>query len=333
MALFIDRKFVLLAGMKLSRFKQKNDYLFNFRAPCCGDSKKSKIKTRGYFYRKKDSMLYSCHNCNASMSLGSFLRDFDPSLYQDYQLETYIEKGSVRASMGQQTPIKREVIARAIKLPDVASLAPDHTARRYVAKRKIPVVWWQEIFYADDFKKFCYETFDAKRLEDKGLRDGEARLLLPWYDKNGKLAGVQGRAFSDSSVRYITIKADEDEDKLFGLHKINFQKQIYVLEGPIDSMFLPNAVATMDSALWRAEAHVGKDAVYVYDNEPRNKQVVNDIRKTIDKGLRVVIWPPWVTQKDINDMVLDGVDVMRNIESNTFEGIRAKLEFDLWRKM
>jgi hypothetical protein len=333
MALFIDRKFVFLAGMKLARFKQKGDYLFNFRAPCCGDSKKSKIKSRGYFYRKKDSMLYACHNCNASMSLGSFLRDFDPHLYQEYQLESYLEKGSVRPSTGQQTPVKKDTAIRVVKLPDVASLSPDHTARQYVTRRKIPVVWWQEIFYADDFKKFCYETFDAKRLEEKGLREGEARLVLPWYDKNGRLAGVQGRSFSNSAVRYITLKADEDEDKLFGLHKINFQKPVYVLEGPIDSMFLPNAVATMDSALWRAEAQVGKDAIYVYDNEPRNRQVVGDIKKTIDKGLRVVIWPQGASQKDVNDMVLDGVDVMSVIESRTFEGIRAKLEFDLWRKM
>src|SRR5690606_3039446 len=75
----------------LERFKQKGDYLWNFRSPCCGDSKKSKSKARGYFYRKKDQIFYRCHNCGSGLSLGTFIKTLDPYLYQQYKLETFSE--------------------------------------------------------------------------------------------------------------------------------------------------------------------------------------------------------------------------------------------------
>lgn len=333
MSLFVDKKFVSLIGLKLEKFKQKGDYLWNFRAPCCGDSKKSKVKTRGYFYRKKDGIFYRCHNCNAGMSLGTFIKTLDHNLYQQYQLETFVEAPQ-KAAQPRFQPLPVMTPRKPIALPAVSELAPDHMARKYVADRQIPIDMWKELFYSEDFKKFCEETFQPDRLIDKHLCENDTRLVMPFVDEKNNLLGVQGRTLSNSKVRYITIKVDEAGRKLFGLNRLNFHKPIYVLEGPIDSMFLPNAVATMDSALYRVTEILGaQDYVFVYDNEPRNAQVVKDIQRTIEKGHKVCIFPSNIIWKDINDMVLAGEDVRTLIDSHTYEGLRAVLEFNSWRKV
>lgn len=334
MALFVDKKFVSLIAVRLERFKQKGDYLWNFRSPCCGDSKKSKSKARGYFYRKKDQIFYRCHNCGSGLSLGTFIKTLDPYLYQQYKLETFSE--------APQKPVQRffepppvMTARKPIELPAISELAPDHYARQYVAGRKIPTDMWKELYYAEDFKKFCENTFDPSRLKDKNLRPMDRRLVLPFFDEKNILLGVQGRSFSKSGIRYITIKVDEGSRKIFGLNRLNFQKPIKVVEGPIDSMFLPNAVATMDSALYRITDVLGRDLdyVFVYDNESRNAEVVRNVQRTIERGHQVCIFPTTIVEKDINDMVLAGHDVVSLIDNHTYEGLRATLEFNQWRKV
>ncbi len=75
------------------------------------------------------------------------------------------------------------------------------------------------------------------------------------------------------------------------------------------------------------------DCVYVYDNEPRNREIVNRISKTIDRGYKVVIWPSSIIQKDINDMVLGGQNIMSVLELNTYSGLKAKIKFNNWKRI
>jgi hypothetical protein len=73
--------------------------------------------------------------------------------------------------------------------------------------------------------------------------------------------------------------------------------------------------------------------VWIYDNEPRNAEIVSRISRTIDRGERVVIWDSDIKEKDINDMILAGRDVQRVIESNTYQGLEAKLKLNYWKKV
>ena len=86
-----------------------------------------------------------------------------------------------------------------------------------------------------------------------------------------------------------------------------------------------------------ADGDVGKwgvsNPVWVYDNEPRSKEITSRISDTIDRGESVVIWPSNVYEKDINDMVLAGHDVQSIVESNTCSGLEAKLKFTNWKKI
>ena len=78
---------------------------------------------------------------------------------------------------------------------------------------------------------------------------------------------------------------------------------------------------------------VGAVIFGVFDNEPRNREIVERIDKTISRGDQVIIWPKQIVEKDINDMALAGHDIMSLIQSNTYSGLKAKVKFNTWKKV
>ena len=70
----------------------------------------------------------------------------------------------------------------------------------------------------------------------------------------------------------------------------------------------------------------------IYDNEKRNKQIVDRMEKAIDWKFPIVIWPDTIQQKDINDMILSGLNVQNAIESNVYSGLQAKTKLTSWKK-
>lgn len=334
MSLYIDKKFVSLVSPKLERFKQKSEYLWNFRCPVCGDSHKNKIKARGYFYRRKSDVFYTCHNCGTGLSLGNFLKLIDNSLYREYQMERYKNEssGNVEKPDFSQAMVK-PVFKKRIDLPTINSLPEDHVAKQYLLKRMIPRDRLNDIYYASNFKSYVMETIPDY---EKTLYD-EQRIIFPFYDEEKTLLGFQGRALGDSKVKYITIKLNDDNRKVFGLDRIDLSKRIYVVEGPIDSLFLQNSLATMDASLYNITLLLGNhDYVFIHDNEPRNSAIVKQMSKTISHNKNIFIWPQDIAAKDINDYILTGAtpsEIQSIIDRNTFCDLRAKLEFERWKKI
>lgn len=338
MSVYTDKKYLMMVSRKLALFSAKSEYLYNFRCPLCGDSKKNKTKCRAYVYRRKSDLFFSCHNCGKSLSFGNFLKSVDKSLYDDYLMERFAEESGGNAPKPDFEEFKTAKVMRklqdnTINLPAISDLPADHLARKYILQRKIPSEHYSRIFYASDFKDFV-----ASKLPEKAenLLDNEKRIILPFWDENKNLLGFQGRALSNSSAKYITVKLDEYARKVYGLDLIDFSKLVPVVEGPIDSLFIKNSLASMDATLQNIIPIVGHhDAqyVFVYDNEPRNSHVHTSMAKTIDAGLSIVIWPPSVVEKDINEMVLAGRDIDKLISDRTYSGILAKLEFERWKKI
>lgn len=339
MTLYIDRKYISLLSPKLERFTQKSENLWNFRCPYCGDSQKNKLKSRGYIYRKKSNLFYMCHNCGVSISVGNFIKYMDGNLYKEYVLEKF------KNDNGDNTPkpdfnalkttsmLREKFSSTKLDIPSINELNDEHIAKKYLIKRQIPKEYFTKIHYAENFKTFIDRLIPE---HGKNLYE-EPRLVFPFRDEKNILLGVQGRALGKSAVRYITIRTHEEAKKVYGLDRVDISRRVYIVEGPIDSMFLENSLAMMDAALYRANQMIdADDMVYVYDNEPRNKQIVQNMERTISMGHRICIWPKNVVEKDINDMILAGYtgsQVQSIIDTSTFEDLRARMEFDLWRKM
>ena len=319
----IDSKFVGLVSPRLEKFKRVKANLYNFRCPICGDSKKNKSKTRGYIYGVKENTNFKCHNCGASMSLNNFLKQVDPAVHKQYVMEKFKGGFTGRNFVAEEPEFKFEApkFKRKLKLPK-ASEHPRSSG--YLTARKLNP---DDFYYAEHFKKFVNSlkpTFDDTKYD-------EERIIIPlYYEKN--LIGFQGRSLGPSKVKYITVMLDDDAPKIYGLDNIRRDAPVYVTEGPFDSTFIRNAIA-----MCGADADVSRwgisNPVWIYDNEPRNREITNRISKTIDSGQSVVIWPESIDDKDINDMVMNGLDVQSVIESNTYSGLEAKLKFTTWKKI
>lgn len=331
--LHTDVKYIGLVSTRLNLFKKRNDYLYNFRCIYCGDSTKNKLKTRGYFYRKKDSMLYHCHNCNATHNMRDFLRDFDSVLSREYNLEIYTEKNP-KQIMEHKKPIfnidlnvkQHKIISL---LPNIDSLPFEHYAYKYVRNRMIDPRHYPRIKFTTCFKTLV----DEFTPNDKKYPPNEPRIIFPYYDNKNNILGFQGRALTESSVKYITIKANLDSLKIYGLDRLDSAKTIHVVEGPIDSLFLDNGIASMDSKLDKINPILptGTERIYIYDNEKMNKATVSNMESTINAGHKIFIWPKTIKVKDINDLYKEvGIELSEIIKKNTYEGLQAKLEFNRW---
>jgi len=339
MSLYTDKKFVSFLSPKLDRFSQKSEFLWNCRCPYCGDSQKNKLKSRGYIYRKKSNLFYMCHNCGASTTLSNLLKLIDNSLYQEYVMERFKGESTGNVAKPDFNALKTNIQlaekfnSNKINLDSIEKLNDNHIAKVYLKKRQIPEQYYSKIYFAENFKTFV----DGLFLDHNKILYEEPRIVFPFYDEKNILQGIQGRAIGASKIRYITIKAHESAKKVYGLDTVDFSKRIYVVEGPIDSLFLDNAIALMDASLYKASPLIGKaDFVFIYDNENRNKQIVQNMEKTIALGHKICIWPKNIVEKDINDMILAGYtksELQSIIDSNTFGNLRAKMEFELWHKM
>jgi transcription elongation factor Elf1 len=319
----IDSKYIGLISSRLQKFKRVKAGLYNFRCPICGDSQKNKSKTRGYIYDIKNDANFKCHNCGASMTFNNFLKKLDTTLHKSYIMERFKEGLTGRGSCVEEPKFnfKKPTFKTSIVLPLCSEV---ESGRTYLEKRKIDP---KQFYFAEKFKEFVNsykQTFADNVLE-------EPRIVIPLY-RNKNLIGFQGRSLRKNSIKYITIMLDEDEPKIYGLDEIDKKLPVYVVEGPFDSTFLNNSVALCGSD-GDVSCLEGSDVVLVYDNEPRNREIVNRIDKCISGGQRVVIWPSNIKEKDINDMVLAGHDVQSLVESNTYSGLEAKLKFTEWKKV
>ena len=333
MSSYIDLKFINDLSGRLSQFKKKTDYLFNFRCPHCGDSQKSKTKARAYLYRVKNDMFFKCHNCGQGQNLANFIKFIDPKLYEQYLLERY--KKSAPATPKPKFDFKPTKFTNQTPIDDLKSikdLPEDHPARLYCMNRKIPEKYFDKLFLSDKFMTLVNEV---KPNTYKITKD-HPRLIIPFYDTTGKVFAFQGRAFGKEQPKYLTIKLDENKQKVYGLDKINFQQPIYITEGPIDSLFIDNCLAAGGADLFLKNKIPNENITYIFDNEPRNKEIVKRMYKVIEQDFNVVIWPEEIQLKDVNDMIKSGLtklELQDIISNNTYSKLSALTKLNYWKKI
>jgi transcription elongation factor Elf1 len=320
----VDSKYIGLISSRLQKFKKVKNNLYNFRCPICGDSQKNKNKTRGYLYQVKNNTNFKCHNCGASMSLNNFIKTLDGTLHKQYTMEKFKEGHTGKNFVVEEPKLefKKPVFKKSINLPKASS---NPIAKRYLENRKINP---DKFYYADRFKSW---TNTQKKTFDTIGRD-EPRIVIPMYDETKNLIGFQGRALDKSPNKYITIMIQDEAPKAYGIETIDKTSTVYITEGPFDSTFICNSIAMCGAD---ADVHSWgiSNPVWVYDNEPRNREIVERISRTIDSGDSVIIWPTNITEKDINDMILAGHEVMSMLKSNTYHGLEAKIKFNNWKKI
>jgi transcription elongation factor Elf1 len=319
-----DDKYINLLSSRLEKFKKIKINLYNFRCPLCGDSQKNKNKTRAYLYSVKNNTNFKCHNCGASLSFNNFLKQLDPTLYKQFSLEKF-KQGFTGKNFVVEEPkfdFKKPIFRKKIDLPKASE---NEISKKYLESRLLDS---NQFYFAEKFKQWTNtqkQTFDI-------IRKDESRIIIPLYDFEGSLIGFQGRALGFSNVKYITVMLNEDSPKIYGLNNLNLNEEVYVTEGPFDSTFVENSIA-LCGADGNLKSLGIRDYVWIYDNEPRNIDIVRRIEKCINNGEKVIIWPSTIKQKDINDMAISGHSIMDVLKLNTYKGLEAKVKFIEWKRV
>ena len=329
--MYLEQKYLLLASSQLGQFKKKDNNLFNFRCPYCGDSQRNRTKARGYVFQIENSLIYKCHNCGVGTTVPKLIKYIDEELYHEFCTEAYRtevpKKNDVLTSDTKKKLKSAPVKIRGIK--KVSQLAHDHPVKKFVISRKIPSDKHYLLYFAPKFYKFVNTLIENKF---PSLNGDHPRLVIPFYNEKNELIALQGRAFGNEVPKYITIKVKDSADKIYGTERVNWNQRVFVVEGPIDSLFLFNSIATAQSDL-----RVYKDnVVLIPDNEPRNAEVIKQIEKYINENFDVVIWPPNIKEKDINEMILSGKterEVKDTIVQNTYNGLLARTKLSQWKKV
>ena len=331
---YLDDKYLGLISPRLEKFKKIRAGVYNFRCPYCGDSQKHKNKARGYIYQNKADYNFKCHNCGMTRSFTYFLKDRDQPLYDEYIMERYKEgltgKGTVtpepKFTFPQPKFRKKDICD---ELTKISELNTTHRAKKYLINRGINEDTLSKLYYCPNFKEW---TNKHKKIFDNTNHDDQ-RIIIPLRHSDGQLFGYQGRSLDPTSkMRYITVMLDEDAPKLYGLEKINTQKPIYILEGPFDSLFVENSVAMCGSDV-DIRSFGWSDYIWVFDNEPRNREIVSRIERCINRGDKVIIWPSHIQEKDVNEMILAKYDICTILEGSTHSELTAKLKLNLWKKV
>lgn len=340
MSVALDQKYITLLSSHLRNFKRKKTNLFSFSCPICNDSETDKKKARGNIYLYQGSMRFHCYNCSASMSVQNFIKSQSTTLYDEYMRELLSDNSKFNAEFipGVKRPKykKSDPLDHLIK---ISSLDETHHARQYVESRLIPKEFYNQIYYCQKFFQYINEHVEKDKFSQNSLKQDHDRLIFPLIDKSGNMHGLQGRSFKQNDpTKYITILTNDSIPKLYGLDRVNFHKMIPITEGPIDSLFLPNALSSCGGNILSALSGFEKDKfVIVYDNEPRKKETLEKIEQAINRGYKVLLYPKQLKQKDINSMFISGelnnILVDKMLRNNVYSGMTAKLEFAKWRKL
>ena len=338
---WLEQKYINLMSSRLRNYKRKSNNLFNFSCPICGDSSADKRKARAYIYEKKGSTMFHCHNCGTTNNFTNFLKTIDVQLFNEFSLERLKDRGQDDKKTELQEFIDKMKPPLFIKsgplkgLKKISQLPADHPCKKYVESRSIPNVFHSKTFYCPKFFTWV-NSFMPGKFSESSTEYDEPRLIIPFL-KDEKMHAFQGRALSkEAKTRYITIVYDESVPKIYGLDAVDLSKKTYVFEGPIDSMFIPNSIATAGGDLVTAARDLPKkNLVVVYDNEPRSAETKKKLDKAIINGYNVCIWPSNLVHKDVNDMITAGLssDFIRYIiDTNTHNDLKAKLALNMWSK-
>ena len=237
---YVDAK--VWENLPESSLKSRNNSEITFRCPICGDSKKNKLKKRGYFYRKTGT--FYCFNCGTNLTGYDFLKAICPKdvfdrIIQDYKVLNFdhIVRG-------------RKVEAIQPQGNTFEILAPN-PSYKYLLDAK-----WV-VNPLSDYVKSC--------LDDRRIPAGSRDMLKSMVDPNGREFILIQYIWDDNCIYHQLWNVNKYDIKGQGSVKyifpkdenINFQPKpvfnignvdvshhsIYCTEGVFDSLFLKNGVA------------------------------------------------------------------------------------------
>lgn len=323
--------------LRLRNFKQRKSVsVWNFSCPICGDSTKNKRKARGFIYNKNGQYNMTCKNCNAGYSLANFIKIYFNDLYAPFFFIPALKQ--TNTSLFIDTPnTEPPVILTSTQFPFFIPYYNSDVACKFIDNRRIPRNKLKEVFYIDDINNLIEQY---EHLGYTALKYKSSRLVFVIRSYNNEIIGFITRALNkNDKIRYYNIKCLQ-LPLIYGMPFLNRKERVWIVEGLIDSLFLPNALSANSSSFnhvidFCKEQNIN-DFVCVYDNEPHNNQITKIIEQTINNNYSTVIFSSFpYSGKDINEIVVKNAlspeQVLKLLEERVYSSLRAKLEYSKWK--
>ena len=290
-----------------------------FACVYCGDSVRDDRKKRGNLF--PDTMMYHCFNgdCTARMSIFNFLKDKN-QLDNFTQAEiNYLKESSssrildlkkIKAALGLETYFSDEIVNLSVERGFL------------MTKLKLQEIKGSKIenYLVDrlqfNFNNFAYDP-NEKVLHVFNLTADSEHVIgmqVKTFNKKNsyltyKLSNIHEMLgiFEDKN-REILQKMDHLSN-IFGIFRVDLNKPVTVLEGPLDSFLFPNAIALCSA---KNSLPFDLDNVrYFFDADETGK---NYAIKYITMGKPVFLWRKFFEDnelsefshkiKDLNDLLI-----------------------------
>lgn len=346
---YVDYKYLRFLSSRLDKFKDNGNHVYSFRCPICGDSQKDKRKTRGYllYDGQKGNVRFFCHNCGASSSFSSFLKNIAPDLYGPYKIEMFgkalgsKKEPSVDEKFKATSTDVKQTFGNPLSGCHKLSKCPEtlNMVKEYAEWRQIPLERFDKIYAA---KNASVLTAKLDKYKDHKFPDVPV-LVIPFFTKDGSYSYIQCRVADrdfDEDFRFITLQIDDENPKLYGLDSVNWNNPVYVLEGPIDATLVDNGVANAGASSSSSfvvqqiqkSGNPISNVCMLFDNDyKKNAQILDHVKKCVDGGFSVVLFDSEFDGiKDVDEAVMHHgwtrKEVNDYVRRRTFSGLRAKLE-------
>ena len=308
---------------------KKYQRVYNAECCVCGEGHSAGRKRRLFYF--PDDRYFYCFNCSRSWSELNWIHEISKKPVYEILKETK----TFHSSKEIQTKIaKQNEIVKAVDIPALPDDAIDIFDSNQVTFHKEEKLVKSSIEYAQ--KRRLFTAVNRPKSLYVSLRDKvhKNRLIIPFYGEAGKVESYQSRSLDgDIYPKYLTKYG---EKSLYGENNIdNDIPYIFIFEGPIDAMFVKNAVAVGGSSMTDKQESfikkcVDKEIIYVYDNDKNNKEMSKKIKNLIKQNKKLFVWPKEFKKfKDVNEICcnlhLDELPY-KFIVQNSYSGVEALMK-------
>lgn len=218
---------------------------YQFCCPSCADDNGG--KPDGKFNLEVNFVLGKCHcwKCDIKGRLNHIIKKYGgESLASDYLEDIKMILSTQMYQLHRYDDLVKLINEEEIKLPKTFTPIGDITSLRngklktFLETRHIT----QEMV---DKYHIGYTKWDG---EEKNVR---SRIIVPSYDKNSNLTYWTGRDFTgyEGRQKYLNVKADRKKI-VFNEGLIEWDGDIVLVEGIIDSLVYPNCIPLMGKQLY-----------------------------------------------------------------------------------
>lgn len=342
----------LIKQLSIPLLRETTSDKFECKCIVKGCESKQNLRKAGFFWSStKESYIYHCFKCGTTLQLNQFLKEYFRDEYLSLKVygrelvDNHVEIPSLKI---ENSEIKHFIV-ELFKSKQIVPLkeVKDVDVWTYVKGRLIPESMYSRLYFTNNFFNINTQIKNmlnsSKQFE---MREGEDKRLM-WMFKTitNDVVALQGRRMDKMEPRYLISRFNSDDNRLIGgIEFININDPVYITEGYVDSLFLPNAVSLnglhLPSIKYILDDLKCKDVVVVFDNEPDNDQIKHNIKELVEMsfnhpGLRVCLFPKELRSigKDINDYIKSGMnqtEILNTINNNCYSGSSLKVRSVFW---